>query len=160
MVVDLATDTGLRVGEMTALQIRDMDFRRKLLRVRRLKRRPPAEEFIPICSELTDHLFEFIKWKFRRGESIAPDAALFCGKRGAMTTRGLQRVWRRARERAGLSPGLSIRTARHSLAIHELRRTGDLRRVQRRLGHASPGATASMYLSVCREETSAPVPTG
>ena len=150
MVVDLATSTGLRVGEISQLRVGDVDFRRKLLRIHRLKAVGNPEQYLPMDPSLADHLFEFIKWKYRRGEHILAESALFCGKRGPITNRGLQRVWHRARELAGLPEEISIRSARHTLAVHELRRTGNIQQVQRKLGHANAGTTANMYLELCR----------
>ena len=87
MLVDLATATGLPVGELADLRVGDVDFRRKLLRVRRLNHTPRAVDWIPIGRSLINHLFEFVKWKFRRGESIEPDAPLFRSKHGSTTVR-------------------------------------------------------------------------
>ena len=69
-------------------------------------------------------------------------------KQGAeFTTRGLQHVWKRCVESAGV-PEFSIHSARHTLAVHLLKKTGNLRQVQKQLGHNSPVTTALMYADV------------
>ena len=61
-------------------------------------------------------------------------------------------IWHRAIERAGLPRELSIHSARHSLAVHLLKKTSNLRQVQKQLGHASPATTANMYADVSFDE--------
>ena len=65
-----------------------------------------------------------------------------------MTEYGLQQIWKRAVEIAGLPKELSIHSARHTVAVHLLKKTGNLRQVQKQLGHASPATTANMYADV------------
>ena len=71
-----------------------------------------------------------------------------------MTTddKGLQQMWKAAVERAGLPEELSIHSARHTLATHLLKKTGNLRQVQKQLGHASPATTANMYADISFED--------
>ena len=65
-----------------------------------------------------------------------------------MTAQGLQRIWKRAIKRASLPKELSIHSARHTLATHLLKKTGNLRLVQKQLGHSSPVTTANLYADV------------
>ena len=144
-LVDVALGTGLRVSEIAALIVADVDLRRGALRVGRRKRRKVLIETIPISEDLRDHLAEFI------GQA-EPRRHLFMGKRGPMTDSGLQKVWKAAIRRAGLPKELSIHRARHTLAVHLLRASGNLRMVQKQLGHASPVITANMYADVSFED--------
>ena len=41
--------------------------------------------------------------------------------------------------------GLSIHSARHTVAVHLLRKTNNLRMVQKQLGRASPATTVNLY---------------
>jgi len=77
---------------------------------------------------------------------------LFVGSRGPLTAQGLQRIWKGAIKRAGLPEELSIHSARHTIAVALLRRTGNLRQVQKQLGHSSPATTANMYADVPFED--------
>jgi site-specific recombinase XerD len=65
---------------------------------------------------------------------------------------GPQRIWGRAIERANLPKEHSIHSARHTMAVHLLRRTGNLRQVQKQLGHSSPATTANLYADVPFED--------
>jgi len=74
--------------------------------------------------------------------------ALFVGGRGPLTAQGLQQIWKLAVKEAGLPKELSIHSARHTLAVHLLKKTSNLRQVQKQLGHSSPATTANMYADI------------
>ena len=147
MLVDLALQTGLRVGELAVLTIGDYNARRKALRVNRSKRRKPLAETMAVQPELAEHLDSFIAWKATAGQPTGPADSLFHGKRGPMGKEGLQALWRKALADADL-PKLSIHKARHTNAVALLRKTRNLRLVQKRLGHSSPAVTANLYADI------------
>jgi integrase len=146
MVVDLALSTGLRVSEMAGLKIEDINFKRGSLTVARMKKRKRADESLALGTDLVKHLKDYMaSLDYRKGP-------LFMGKRGPLTPQGLQRIWKAAVREAGLPEELSIHCARHTIAVHLLRKTGNLRQVQKQLGHASPTITANMYADVSFED--------
>lgn len=151
-LVDTAMLTGLRVNEIAQLRVGDLSAGRSSLHVHRTKRRRAVTETLAIPPELVKHLRQFITWKKSAGESTAGDSALFCGKRGPMTVSGMQKVWKVAIKRAGLPRELSIHSARHTMAVHLLSTTKNLKQVQQQLGHSSPVVTANMYAQVQFEE--------
>ena len=155
MVVDAALSTGLRVSELADIHHGDLDLRRGSLRARRLKRRQRTTETIALPAGLVEHLRAFIEWKGQVDQPTGKTDALFMGKRGPLTARGLQQIWTRAVRDAGLPEGLSIHCARHTLAVHLLRATGNLRMAQKQLGHASPATTANLYADVPFEDMQA-----
>ena len=142
----LYLSTGLRVSEMASLKIEHIDFKRGSLKVTRLKRKKTSAESIAIGNDLVQHLREYLEWDDRK------KGPLFVGQRGPMTSRGLQQTWKAAIRRAGLPEELSIHSARHTLATHLLKKTGNLRQVQKQLGHASPATTANMYADIAFED--------
>jgi len=141
MIVDLALQTGLRVSELARLRIEDIDCKRGALKVMRVKKERSRPETLAISEQLLRHLKGYIAWTGRK------KGPLLVGKRGPMTARGLQQAWLKATEKAGLK-GMSIHTARHSMAVHLLKKTGNLRQVQKQLGHSSPATTANMYADI------------
>jgi len=150
-IVDCVLQTGLRVSELVRLNVGDFNPKRGSLRVVRSKKKVAKPETLAIPPDLAEHLAKFIVWKSDVGEKVTPKAALFCSKQGGrFTTRGLQHVWTRCVEAAGL-PDFSIHSARHTLAVHLLKKTGNLRQVQKQLGHSSPVTTAAMYADVSFE---------
>jgi integrase/recombinase XerD len=146
MVVDLALSTGLRVSEMAALKVEEVDLKRGALKVVRLKRSKKKAETLPIDKGLLQHLQEYLDWaELKKGP-------LFVGQRGPLSAQGLQRIWKRAIKLTGLHKELSIHSARHSMAVHLLKKTKNLRQVQKQLGHASPATTANMYADISFED--------
>ena len=147
MLIDLALSTGLRVSEIERLNIEDFDCRRCALAVRRSKKRKMTTETLPIGQDLGKHLKDYIEWTDR---SSGP---LFASqRRDRMTRAGLQQCWKVAVKRAGLPKELSIHSARHTIAVALLKKTGNLRQVQKMLGHSTPTITANLYADVSFED--------
>ncbi len=144
MVVDLALATGLRVSELTAITLQDIDLKRGFITVHRKKRKKKVVDSLAISPEMVKHLKEFIQGR--------TTGKLFIGERGDLTRFGLQQIWKSAVKLAGLPRELSIHSARHTMAVHLLKKTGNLRQVQKQLGHASPATTANMYADVSFED--------
>jgi integrase/recombinase XerD len=157
MVVDTAMSTGLRVAELAALRCGDVNLSRSCLTITRGKRKIRKPETLAIGKDFAEHLREFMEWKSRVGQPIGKTDVLFMGKRGPLTRQGLQWIWGRAICLAALPPELSIHSARHTVAVHLLRKTRNLRHVQKQLGHASPTTTANMYADIPFEEMQAGV---
>jgi integrase len=161
MLTDIALSTGLRVSEIAAVNVEDVDLKRGCMAVTRLKRRKPVRETLAVGRELADHLKDYLTWRACRIADMASEyridlsatkGPLFVGCRGPLTAQGLQRIWKRAIGRASLPKELSIHSARHTIAVHLLRKTGNLRQVQKQLGHSSPATTANMYADVTFED--------
>ena len=146
MLVDLALSTGLRVSEIAALKISDIDLKRGSMKVIRNKKKKKCSESLAIDTNLVKHLKEYLDWL---DEKKGP---LFMGSRGPLSAQGLQRIWKRSIKLAGLPEELSIHSARHTIAVHLLKKTGNLRQVQKQLGHASPATTANMYADISFED--------
>lgn len=142
MLIDMALSTGLRVSELANIKIEDIDFKRGCIKVTRSKKKKNKPESLAIGKNLVQHLKEYVSWTGRN------KGTLFVGQRGPLSSAGLQQVWKQAIKRAGLPAELSIHSARHTLAVHLLKKTGNLRQVQKQLGHASPTITANMYADV------------
>lgn len=142
MLVDLALSTGLRVSELANIKIEHIDFRRVAITITRSKKKKRTPETLAIGKDLCSHLQQYIDWSERtRGH-------LFVGQRGPLSRAGLQQIWKSAIRRAGLPCELSIHSARHTIAVHLLKKTNNLRMVQKQLGHSSPATTANMYADV------------
>ena len=157
VVVDTAMATGLRVSELAALKVGDFDAKRGALTIMRLKRKKRAPESLALGRELVQHLVDFIAWKADADQPTGRADALFRGKRGPLTAQGLAQLWKASVRRAGLPRELSIHSARHTLAVHLLQKTRNLRQVQKQLGHASPATTANLYADVPFEDMQAGV---
>lgn len=153
MLVDLALGTGLRVSEICNMKISDVDLKRGSLSITRAKKKIKKVETLAISRELKKHLKEYITYMVVDSR-LRDDKTgkLFSGKQGPLTRQGLQQIWKAAIKHAGLPRELSIHSARHTLAVHLLKKTKNLRLVQKQLGHASPVITAALYADVSFED--------
>ena len=77
----MALQTGLRVSEMAALRVEDVDFKRSALTVTRSKKQRRRPETLAISNGLAKHLKEYLKWADQK------KGPLFIGKRGPLSHR-------------------------------------------------------------------------
>ena len=145
-MLELLYATGMRVAELTGLDIADIDASRRLARV---TGKGNKQRVVPFGDNAATALEA---WLARRDELLKPGAAasasadssassaseaLFLGSRGGrIDQRQVRRVVERAAQRTGDSD-LSPHALRHSAATHMLEGGADLRVVQELLGHSS-----------------------
>lgn len=145
-MLELLYATGMRVGEMCALDVRDIDYERRTARVMGKGRKERMVPFgVPAAKALVD-------WLAAREEMAGPEAgqALLLGVHGRrIDPRTVRTVVGRATSDAGV-PRLAPHGLRHSAATHVLQGGADLRAVQELLGHASL-ATTQRYTHVSAE---------
>lgn len=150
LVVELGLFAGLRVEEIADLKCGDLliqDVQSSLI-VR--KGKGGRKRIIRISSELKENIKEFLKWKQSKKEDITDESPLFCSSRTGshMTTRALQKSFKRSAKRAGLKPHYSIHCLRHTFGSHLYKASKyNLRLVQEQLGH-SRIETTKVYASV------------
>ena len=154
LMVDLATQTGLRVSELARMTVGDIDTRCCALKVVRSKKRGKGKpEMLPVSGSMMRHLLDHVG----RMGTIDPGTSLWRdGLLGPWGVRGLQQAWKRCCVAAGLSPDLHIHQARHTLAVRLLKTAPNpgqaLRLVQKQLGHERAETTAKMYADVPWED--------
>ena len=144
-ILEVLYATGIRVGELCALDVDDLDHERRVLRVLGKGRKERSVPFGLPASRALD------AWLGRgRPALVAPDAgaALFLGLRGRRLDQRAVRTLVHTRL-AGIpgAPDLGPHGLRHSAATHLLEGGADLRTVQELLGHASL-ATTQIYTHV------------
>ena len=131
---------GLRVSELTHLQVSDIDSERQVICVRQGMDRKDRQVM------LSPKLLEVLRvyWK-----SYRPTVWLFPGNPPdrPITRETVFTVCRQAGEAARLSKRISPHTLRHCFATHLLEDAIDLRRIQVLLGHRNLKTTAK-YLHV------------
>ena len=143
---ELLYGTGIRVAELVGLDLDDVDFYHRFIRVFGKGRK---ERIVPCNAIALTHLENYLN---RRHELVTSNSeqAVFVNARGnRLTTRGVQYILERLAEKAGLSKKISPHTFRHSFATHLLDGGADLRSVQEMLGHANLSAT-QVYTRVSR----------
>ena len=136
-----AYGAGLRVSEVVALKVGDIDSERMLLRVEQGKGR--KDRHAMLSPQLLDLLREWWAEGRRRGV-LLPRGWLFPSRNPIepLSTRQLNRAIHAAAEAAGIKKRVSMHTLRHSFATHLLEQNTDIRVIQVLLGHAKLDTTA------------------
>jgi integrase/recombinase XerC len=144
-ILELLYATGVRVGELTGLDVDDVDTERRVVRVLGKGRKERSVPYGVPASRAVDD------WVHNGRPSLAAPgsaAALFLGARGRRIDQRAVRtiVHTRLADVAG-APDLGPHGLRHTAATHLLEGGADLRAVQEILGHASL-ATTQIYTHV------------
>ena len=153
-IANLGLSTGLRVMEIAALKCGDLDLEPRVpcLVVRRGKGNKKRRVFFN--DNFRKHCKEYLVWKQDIGESTEPDQPLLVSTRtgGHLTTRAIQKAFKRCAKKAKLPSHYSIHCLRHSYACFLYKASGwNLRLVQKQLGHAKI-STTQIYADVMMSE--------
>jgi integrase/recombinase XerD len=144
--LSVAYGAGLRVAEVAALKVTDVDSERMLLRVERGKGGRYRNAMLP--ADLLTLLREW--WKAGRQQGVMhPQGWLFPGQNAMkpISTRHLHRIVVEAAQAAEITKRVGPHTLRHSFATHLLEDGVDVRVIQALLGHARLDTTA-LYTKV------------
>ena len=149
-IIDLALATGLRVMEIAALKWRDVFLREAVSSLLVRNGKGGKKRLVFFNGDFKKHCKKYLAWKQHIGESTESDKPLVSSSLTGthMTTRAIQRVFKRCAEKAGLPAFYSIHCLRHTYACFLLKASNwNLRLVQKQLGH-SRISTTEVYLDV------------
>ncbi|MFN7688953.1 MAG: tyrosine-type recombinase/integrase [Sphingobacteriales bacterium] len=129
----LAYAAGLRVSEIVALKLVDIDSDRMCINIRRAKGK--KDRVVALSPILLDHLRDYFR-------AYRPKEWLFEGQGGGQySARSVQQVFKDAKALAGVKTPGGIHTMRHSFATHLLESGTDIRFIKDLLGHNSLSTT-------------------
>jgi integrase/recombinase XerC len=135
---ELFYSSGLRLVELTALNVSDIDLREGMVLVRRGK--GGKSRHVPLGAHAKQALETWLT--ARDGYCPGERQAVFLSRRGErIAPRTVQARLARWQHKLGISERLHPHRLRHSFASHLLESSGDLRAVQELLGHASLSTT-------------------
>ncbi len=140
-IMETLYSTGIRVSELVALNMDDVDFMGEVVHVRGKGKK---ERIAPIGSSALQVIQHYMEYRNKRAQNnINFDSkVLFVNKHGRrLSTRSVRRKMDNYLKMAGLDPAISPHTLRHSFATHMLNNGADLRSVQELLGHQSLSTT-------------------
>jgi integrase/recombinase XerC len=139
---------GLRVSELTGLDLDDLDLHDCVATVRGKGKKERLAFFGRSAIEaLTAWLAARERLLAGRPAGKRPAAVFLNKNRSRLTARSVGRLLRKYLAQAGLDPSASPHSLRHSFATHLLDRGADIRSVQELLGHRSL-ATTQVYTHV------------
>jgi integrase/recombinase XerC len=140
-ILEVLYSTGIRVSELVALNMDDIDFLGEVVHVRGKGKK---ERITPISSSALQVIQHYMEYRNKRAQSNPnfDPKVLFVNKHGKrLSTRSVRRKMDKYLKMSGLDPAISPHTLRHSFATHMLNNGADLRSVQELLGHQSLSTT-------------------
>ncbi len=169
LVLLLMLNSGLRVGEMLALEWNDIDINNKLFRINKtiqsnirqqngnyvdiLKKSAKTKSgirIIPLNSQIIEYICELRDYDNRNGIKSDFVACTHVGSRN--TARNLQRSLDRLIRKSGINRNVSLHTLRHTFGSVLIRRGIGIEVVSELMGHSNITITYNKYIHVIKEE--------
>ncbi len=139
--------TGLRIGELLALKIRDIDLNRNLIHVKQSKGR--KDRVVPVGQQIKPLLLNYAK-------TYKPKVYLFESTKPGVpyTASSVRHFLKRNCKAAKIKKHITPHSLRHSYATHLLENGVDIRYIQEFLGHSKP-ETTMIYTHVSQKKLEA-----
>lgn len=132
---------GLRIGELTQINITHIDSKRKVVLIKKAKGNKDR------YSLLSDKVLDLLRDYYRK---YRPAHWLFEGPEGEPYSVGsIRKIFQRAVIKAGIKKKVTVHSLRHSFATHLLENGTDIRYIQNLLGHSSI-KTTEIYTKITR----------
>lgn len=137
---------GLRVSEIVALKIKDIDSKRMQIFIKRAKGK--KDRYVNLSPILLDILRSYIK-----EYTPKPKLYLFESEQTGTNypTRTVQQIFNNAKHKAGIRKEVGVHSLRHSFATHLLDKGTDIRYIKDLLGHFNI-KTTEKYLHVSKRQ--------
>ncbi len=140
-IFEMLYSTGIRVSELVGLDVEDVDFEGRMVRV---KGKGKVERIVPFGAKTLAAVMGY-RENLQGNRHMAPDiwrGSLFLNKNGGrLTDRSVARIISDAALKANIGMPVSPHDLRHTFATHMLDAGLDLRMVQEMLGHRSLSTT-------------------
>jgi integrase/recombinase XerC len=151
-ILEMLYSSGLRVSELTGLNLADVDRAQQMLRIRGKGRK---ERIVPFGNKAFNALDAYlpIRAMIMKKARVRPDyEAVFLSSFGRrIANRSVQRIVGKYAREAGLNWNLHPHSFRHAFATHLLADGADLRSIQELLGHASLSTTQKYTHATIRQ---------
>lgn len=151
VIFELLYGCGLRVSELTAIKINDIDYVKKEILIHG---KGSKDRIVPVHDLGISMLKIYVKdsrIELASKHDEKTDILLLNYKGMALTSRGVRKILNKELEKQASTMNLTPHSFRHSFATHLLNRGVDLRVVQELLGHVSL-STTQIYTKVSKEK--------
>ena len=150
-IFELLYSSGLRVSELTDLDVMDIRKQKGILRI---FGKGSKERIVPIGAQAQKAIARYLEsgrpHLVRNTQAASDQQALFLNQQGGrLTCRGVQYILEQYIKKGALKYKVSPHAFRHSFATHLLDNGADLRVIQELLGHESL-STTQVYTEVSR----------
>lgn len=132
--------TGVRRGELLGLQITDLDIQRRELTVRAETSKSRIRRFIPISTELTKLLRDYLTERIRR-RLTTPYLFASSTRDDRLSADGLKHLIESVKESSGVK--FHVHQFRHTFAVNVLNNGSDVAKLKQLLGHRDIRMTAT-----------------
>lgn len=147
-LLEILYSTGIRVGELTAIELQHIDFSLEIIMVMGKGRK---ERYIPFGSFAHRALRQYIEQSRPKLMKNEKHPILFVNMRGGpLTNQGVRHILDQLMEKAALHTKIYPHMIRHTFATHLLSNGADMRSVQELLGHTHLSST-QVYTHVTKE---------
>lgn len=148
-ILELLYGTGMRVGELVKIKLKDIDFDRRLIKVHG---KGSKERYVPIGERLREVLKDYLLSARPNIVKKNDHTILLINMQGKpLSTRGISHILNEIIKQAGTLYGITAHTLRHTFASHLLSSGADLRSVQEMLGHQHISST-QIYTEISKED--------
>jgi integrase/recombinase XerC len=138
-MLELLYATGIRVGELVGINLEDVKFAERLIRIRGKGKK---ERLVPFGRMAEKSLRSYLRVRSMINKGQVEEISLFLNYRGQkLSSRSVERTVDKYIRRSALRRKISPHSLRHSFASHLLSRGADLRVIQELLGHESLATT-------------------
>jgi tyrosine recombinase XerC len=138
-ILELLYATGVRVSELSGLDLGDVDLSGGTIRV---MGKGSRERIVPMHPAAIRRLRDYLSGSREHLQSNPRESALFLNRLGTrLTSGGVRRMLERHLRTLGASGQITPHDLRHSFATHLLEGGADLRTVQELLGHVALSTT-------------------
>lgn len=140
LMIKLMWMCGLRVSEVCAIMLENIDFDERKIKIVQSKRN--KDRYVPITEDLLNELKTYVE-----KNSIDGDNIFLSTHKKPITSRRIQQIISKYSNIAGIKKSVTPHTFRHSFAVHFLKQTKNLRALQKILGHSNIRIT-EVYLQL------------
>lgn len=141
LIMQILYSTGLRVSELVNLKVNDLNLDEKTGMVKQGKGKKDRLLILP--EKLIAELQEYVK--------NHPNNVYILSEKEPLTTRNIQKIIKKASQKAQIQKKVTPHTLRHSFATHLLESGTDIRLIQQLLGHENLNTT-QIYAHVSTEQ--------
>jgi site-specific recombinase XerD len=133
VIIALLYSSGLRIGELIRLKLKDIDLERMQIKI--VKGKGRKDRFVGLAKSFLPLLHNYLN-------TYLPKEFLVEGQNGGMYSESsIRKFLMKSTRHAGIRKKVTAHTFRHSYATHLLENGVALRHIQELLGHAKPETT-------------------